>query len=379
MSNILLLIMILLIILITIGLFTWFYIHQHKKFKKAAAIIITSSLLIGGGLFLLPPGDIIPPSTGTIGNYLWFGASGLNAFFRTNTTQHFNKIYLDDSYTRFNDTLFIIDSTNRINVTIMYMNPDISSASNGDEVLDFYANTTSGLVTFTIGGFKNSYDYQIKRNNIVVNNTKSNATGYAVFKNSIWSEQHFEIFDNIENGYNATIRTYGIDHFTWLGTNTTAYYVYKNITGLDETSEYIAVWRASGKNNVWVKYYGDKSGTNWSIKTYDVVRSYMNDAVGNITFGMIANPNINYDASRTVILKKMGNGYNYTGYTKSSATTLSAINTTLTLPKGYFIGLWNRTTFTWNYWISGFGITDKSIIQYNVIMSKINADKTWVM
>jgi hypothetical protein len=174
----------------------------------------------------------------------------------------------------------------------------------------------------------------------------------------------------------ATIRTYGIDHFTWLGTNTTAYYVYKNLTGMNEATEYIAIYNNA---EIWSKYYGDKSGTNWTVRTFDIVRTYMDDAVGNITFDMVENSHINYDAHRTVLLKTSTYNYNYTGYTNSSATTLNGINQTLNLPSGYFCGLWNRTTFTWNLWISGFGIDNKAVARWDVIVTKINANKTWVL
>jgi hypothetical protein len=106
----------------------------------------------------------------------------------------------------------------------------------------------------------------------------------------------------------------------------------------------------------------------------------MDDAVTNITIDMTANPDINYDASRTVYLIKVGNGYNYTGYSKTTGTTLSAINTSLTLGAGYFCGLWDRATFTWDYWISGFaGNVDQSVARWNVIVTKIESNKTWVL
>jgi len=175
---------------------------------------------------------------------------------------------------------------------------------------------------------------------------------------------------------NRTIRSYGTDYFTWLGGNESAFDVQRNITGFDETEEYLAIWNQSGE---WWYYYGDGSGSNWSIHTFDVVFCYLNDSVGNLTFNMTMNNNIDYSAGRTVSLLKTGDGYNYTGYTNSMMTNLSTLNTTLALGIGYSVSVWNRTIFDWDTWISGFGPEEKNVFQYNVVLTKIEANKNWVM
>jgi hypothetical protein len=81
-------------------------------------------------------------------------------------------------------------------------------------------------------------------------------------------------------------------------------------------------------------------------------------------------------------LKKIGNGYNYTGYTTDSATTLATIDGGLTpgLAAGYFLAKWDRTTFTWQYYIHGFTYNPTVTVQrYNVILSKINANQVWII
>lgn len=350
---------------------TWF---KNNK-KKIISVFIISGVLLGGGLLL--PSDIVG---GYTSESVWYSSGSLNSYYRINTSILFNNITIGepDDFVVFNTTVFKVTSASRVNISIMKINRSITGAGDGDELIDMYANGT-GSVNFTIGGFTIAQQYYVKKDTVLVNTTTANASGYISFNNSAWSSHRFIIYMGAGGGptiYNRTIRTNGIDYFTWLGANTTASVVEDNITGFDEAAEYLAVFNNTG---VWVKYYGDGTGTDWSIKTFDVVKSYMTDAVGNITFNMNSNTGINYSAHRTVTLKKIGNGYNYTGYTNTSTGTLSSLNTTLTLPAGYYIAMWNRSTFSWNYWISGFGITDKTVSRWNVLTTKINANKTWVI
>lgn len=179
--------------------------------------------------------------------------------------------------------------------------------------------------------------------------------------------------------YNTTIRTYGLDYFIWMGDNTTASVVEDDITGFDTSEEYLAIWTTSAS---WSKYYGDGNGNNWDIHTFDVVQTYLNDSIGNITFDMVYNPDIDYDADRIVNLIKTSYGFNYTGYTNSdTATTMQDINTShLELPNGYWLALWNDTLFKWDYWISGWaGNINQVIDKYDVIATRIDNDKIWTI
>ena len=346
----------------------------HKK--KILTTLVSISILSGGITLMFTADIIVNPAAG---NYVEFRSSTSNAYFRTNTSIHFSTIAVsgETSAVTFNTSIFKVTTATRINITVMKIRYNIAGAANGEELLDFYADGT-GTVTFNLGGFIATQYYHVKKDNVVVNQTQANTTGYISFVNTAWTSHHFEVIKGTASTWmlSMTFRNNGIDYFTWLGTNTSAYYVYKNMTGFNEATEYIGIL---GNNGLWKYYYGDKTGTNFSIHTFDVVKSYMDDAAGNITFDVYTNPSINYNTSRTVNLKKIGNGYNYTGYTKTTGTTLLSINTTLTLPHGYFIGLWNKTTFTWNYWISGFGKTDKAVVRYNVIMTKIDGNKVLVL
>jgi len=368
--------LVLLIILLTtlIGIICYTILRKilnQKNKKKIIAIITAGSTIMGGGMIYYFSGDVIIDTTGA--NELWFSASTLNAFFTADDPLALGNITLDSSYTQFNTTVFKITAPDRINITLNYLISDHDAIVHNTRILDFNASINSGTVVFRIGGLEDDVRYLVKRNGINYVTVTANSSGYITFTNAAWSERQFTVYKLLR--YQQWIRTYGEDYFTYLGANTTASTVKATLTGLGEATEYIAILSNTG---MWTKYYGDGTGTNFQVKTFDVIRTFMDDAVGNFSFNFTGNDDVDYN-TRTVSLKKVGNGYNYTSYTNSTNTTLLAINTILSLPRGYFIGLWNRTTFTWNYWISGFGITNKNVPQYSVIMSKINADKTWSM
>lgn len=185
-----------------------------------------------------------------------------------------------------------------------------------------------------------------------------------------------------DKNMSTTIRNDGIDYFTWLGKNTTAYTVHKNITGFDEATEYVAILNASGD---WYEHYqsaGD--GNNWSINTFDVVKVYLTDGANtNQTFNMTLNSGIDYhNITRKINLVNVGNGYNYSGWTNRSVanTSLYAEATNLSLATGYMIALWNETNFVFDPWIMDFGFTDKHIHLYDVMMTKIGSNKNnwWI-
>jgi len=180
----------------------------------------------------------------------------------------------------------------------------------------------------------------------------------------------------VEGGqtYQETIRTNNVDYYIYRGGNTTAYGVQLNITGMDEATEYISLLEDNG---TWVNYYGDYSGVNFTVSTFDVLKTYMDDATGNTTFNMTENTGMN-QTNRTFNLKKVGNGYNYTGWTAQNWTTLAAENKTLSLPAGYFVGLWNETYFAWELFISHFEGVSKNVHRWDVLVTKIDTDKTWV-
>lgn len=377
METLSLIILVLVITIIAIGLLVWVYIHHRKQLRKAVAVITAGSLLGGSSLFLIPTDIIESPATIT-GNHLFYTASSLKAYFEVNTTIHFGQIILNSGYTKFNDTRFTISSPYRVNVTLMNIVNNVSTANSGEKVIDFYANTSSGLVTFTIGGMKGNVYYIVKKDGVIVNTTMSNATGYIIFKNSAWSNHHFEIYEGLV--YSQTIRNTNVDYFMWLGSNTSAWNVSQQITGFDEAGEYIATWNGTiwdATNGLWKLYYGDESGTNWSIHTFDVVKVVLTD-VGSQTITVNANLYVDYDTSKSKVLTNTTSnyGYNYSGYNMPTTTT-SALNTSIGLTLGDFVGVWNRTSFDWDIFISGFEFMNYRVDRFGVIITKVSGTKTW--
>ena len=121
--------------------------------------------------------------------------------------------------------------------------------------------------------------------------------------------------------YNVTVRKGGVDYFTWLGGNTSAYNVTVNIGSFDSASEYVAKWNLSATwdsdDGLWDKYYGDASGNNFSLNTFDVIEIYL-EGDGTDTVEMFQNDAINYDADRNVTIYKTDNnkGFNYIGFSR---------------------------------------------------------------
>jgi hypothetical protein len=179
------------------------------------------------------------------------------------------------------------------------------------------------------------------------------------------------------------IRNYGTDYMVWLGENTSAYHVNKTITGMNSASESISIWNLSTwttTNGLWQKYNGTRTGVNWTVHTFDIVRTILADAVGNQTITMTANPDMDYTKSyaRTLMKLTKNKGYNFTAYNRVAATTLSAINTTaIGLTTGDMVTRWNRTTWTWDTWISGFGPQNHAVNQWDVIQTKVSNTETW--
>jgi len=160
----------------------------------------------------------------------------------------------------------------------------------------------------------------------------------------------------VKSTFRMVVRADGEDYFIWVGKNCTASEAVEDIPGFDEASEYIAIWNGTtwdSENGLWIFYYGDGSGENFNIHTYDVIRIYLTDT-GTVDIYATPNNYINYSATRTVLLINSTNkGANYTGYT-GSTTTLSDIVDDAGLEDGEVIGYWDNSTYEWEIYVVGF-------------------------
>ncbi len=181
--------------------------------------------------------------------------------------------------------------------------------------------------------------------------------------------------------YNQTIRNDGIDYFMWLDSDMKASVLDNNITGFDEASEYIGIWDNGTWNNSdgnWLYWFGDGTGTDFDAKCFDVIQVYLTDAgTQNITMEADSGKNYTKSYTHTWLNNSATGGYNFTGKNTEAMTSLSAINTSVTLQNGEGIALWNETTYTWNWWLPGFYETNVNVHRWDVIISKVEDTETW--
>jgi len=183
--------------------------------------------------------------------------------------------------------------------------------------------------------------------------------------------------------YVDVIRNYGLDYMVWLGDNLSAFDVARCITGFDEATEYIATWSLSTWNNscgLWNKYYGDATGTNFTITTFTIIQTYLDDAVGNQTITMTGVTGLDYNSSKNItwVNTTVNKGYNFSCYNKNSNTTLSDINTSIGLLEGEFVGVWNRSVFDWDYYLAFFDYMNYNVTYKDVIVSKVESTLYWL-
>ncbi len=123
-----------------------------------------------------------------------FNYSVGNETYTVYQTMDFESITIDTSYIIFNNTGFYITSENDITITLVYISDDLTTTSDGEKVLEFYADTTSGSVLFSLSGFQDSNYYIIKSDGTSISIPIANSSGFISFSNSVWSSHLFEIY-----------------------------------------------------------------------------------------------------------------------------------------------------------------------------------------
>ena len=98
-----------------------------------------------------------------------------------------------EGWIKFNTTDFNVTSTNDINLTITYLNPNPLTTTDGNIVLTFSANTTAGTVWFNLTGFQPSQMYRLFVDTIQTAAYNSTAGGLLNFSFTSWSEHDFEL------------------------------------------------------------------------------------------------------------------------------------------------------------------------------------------
>ncbi len=122
-----------------------------------------------------------------------------NQTFTTNTAMDFSSVTIDSTYIKFNETGFFIDSSNEITITLSYLRSNMNTASDGENVVSFTADTTSGSVWFNISGFPAGTSYIVKRDTVNFETVTANGSGYISFSNNEWSSHTFDIYQDGES------------------------------------------------------------------------------------------------------------------------------------------------------------------------------------
>jgi len=117
-----------------------------------------------------------------------------NEIYTVNQTMNFESITVGLTYIIFNNTGFHIYSGNNITITLVYINNDIAGANDGEKVLEFYADTSSGTVVFNISGFPIGNDYLVNRSGSPIDISTADGSGNISFINKVWNNYLFEIF-----------------------------------------------------------------------------------------------------------------------------------------------------------------------------------------
>ena len=119
-----------------------------------------------------------------------------NKTYSVQAIKDFSSITIDSDYIIFNSTGFYVTSSNIIGITIIYISNDFVDANNGDKVVEFDADTSSGSVLFDLSGFVVGNYYIVQRDGVEIANVSADGSGIISFSNSLWSSRNFDIFQS---------------------------------------------------------------------------------------------------------------------------------------------------------------------------------------
>ena len=265
--------------------------------------------------------SLIPVGSSTVtvytGSYFYVG----NETYGVTQTMNFSYIEHNSNWIKFNDTDFNVTSANDIYINLSFLHEDISTATSGEELLDFVANSTAPSVGFSIGGFNPGTPYVVKRNSTEIATPTANGVGYIYFINNVWTHKHFEIYlstsvsppnitlnfaGNLSDSSGPYWRPPGYNAGTTIplaGVWSDGYYT--NDSWQHEDWIYInaTVTDAEGIANVWLQWYNQTSDT-WTNYTYafaNTVGNYWDyNTSGNIPVSCCNNYSFNIVANDTI-------------------------------------------------------------------------------
>jgi len=165
------------------------------KTKIKIEMVITVFILLFLAVQITALITVSPPDTTRdfSSDGVYYHNSGGNVYFATNQSMKFEQIVLDESYVKFNNTGFYVDSDIRVNVSLVYIHEDILNASSYDTVLEFWSETYSGTVFYNVSGLKSNSQYNVSMNSTLFLETTTNETGVLSFNHTNASERLFMI------------------------------------------------------------------------------------------------------------------------------------------------------------------------------------------
>lgn len=255
-----------------------------------------------------------------------------NETYTVNSTMVFDQISIDDTSIVFNETGFYVSSPNSITITLVYIDDDFAGALNGEKVLDFYADTDSGTVVFSLSGFTVNAEYLVKRDGIDLVSCTANLSGFISFSNAVWSVKRFQIYQETGGSGDSTAPELSdIVRMTADPLDTDPLFGWVNIscTVTDDVEVSTVMLRICNPDESWTNvsmssgiagnyYYHSTTAFSpvgnysYSIKAQDTSGNSITSIL--MYFSMPPNWDVNDDGSNTVLdLVFISNQYNTTG------------------------------------------------------------------
>lgn len=114
----------------------------------------------------------------------------------------FDQIKIDSSFITFNNTGFHVSSDNSVIISLVYINKNIRNAGDGELILEFYADISSGNVWFNISGFPVSNEYIVRRDGVRLSHSRSEGSNFISFSCNIAGNHQFRIIQFGEGSEN---------------------------------------------------------------------------------------------------------------------------------------------------------------------------------
>ena len=256
-------------------------------------------IVIGGSIFLLL-GSSFLVSAIVIDPSMQFVVQ--NETYTVNSTMVFDQIIISDTYIVFNDTGYYVTAPNSITITLVYINDDIFGAVNGEQILDFYATTGSGTVSFDLSGFAGLAEYVIRRNDNVHATSTATVGGMISFSNAAWSgTQRFTIYQQAATPTDPTPpQISGVSRSTSNPLDTSSSYGWVNVscTVTDNVGVSQVILRIRTPSGSW----NNVSMTTRTTGNYYYRSTIAFSSVGNYSYSIQArDPSNNVATSSTVI------------------------------------------------------------------------------